>query len=181
MLTLSNRENIIIPANPRTCRPVGYAFVTLSTPDEADRATSQLSGNVILERKVSIQRARAEEMKDPISGATAAEEEASATRNKGVEGYQSNRSANIEKELEESKTLHDFSKTVSPRDVLAAPPVNWNAVNFTKIRTTLGGSVGKVKDLADEPTLTNGSENGKDGRSDRDLSESIALWYGRLF
>ena len=175
MLTLSHRENITIPANPRTCRPVGYAFVTVSTPDEADRATSQLSGNMILERKVSIQRARAEEMKAPNSGATAVEEEVSATRNKAVEDYPGNRSANIEKELEESPTLHEVSETVSPQDVQAAPLVNWNAVNFTKIRTTLGGSVGKVKDFVDEPTLTNGSGKGMDGRSDRDLGESISL------
>lgn len=175
MLTLSHRENITIPANPRTCRPVGYAFVTVSTPGEADRAISQLSGNVILERKVSIQRARAEERKDANSGATAVEEEVFATRNKAMEDYPGNRSDNIEKGLEESKTLHAVSETVAPQDVQAASPVNWNAVNFIKIRTTLGGSVGKIKDFADEPNLTNGSGKRMNGRSDRDLGELIPL------
>ena len=42
--------------------------------------------------------------------------------------------------------------------VKAAPPVNWNAVNTnrTKIRTTLGGNVSKVNDLAIGANLVNG-------------------------
>jgi RNA recognition motif-containing protein len=52
------RESTSIPKNPRTDRPVGYAFVDLSTPSEAERAISELSGKEILERKVSVQLAR---------------------------------------------------------------------------------------------------------------------------
>jgi len=37
---------------------VGYAFVDLSTPSEAERAIAELSGKEILERKVSVQLAR---------------------------------------------------------------------------------------------------------------------------
>lgn len=37
---------------------MGYAFVDLSTPTEAERAIAELNGQVILERKVSIQLAR---------------------------------------------------------------------------------------------------------------------------
>ena len=51
-------ESTSIPKNPRTERPVGYAFVDLSTPSEAERAISELSGKEILERKVSVQLAR---------------------------------------------------------------------------------------------------------------------------
>ncbi|WQF80226.1 Putative RNA recognition motif domain, nucleotide-binding alpha-beta plait domain superfamily [Colletotrichum destructivum] len=51
-------ESVSIPKNPRTDRPVGYAFVDLSTPSEAERAISELSGKEILERKVSVQLAR---------------------------------------------------------------------------------------------------------------------------
>ncbi|RCI08381.1 hypothetical protein L249_8955 [Ophiocordyceps polyrhachis-furcata BCC 54312] len=46
------------PTNPRTDRPVGYAFVDLSTPTEAQRAIDELSGKEILGRKVSVQLAR---------------------------------------------------------------------------------------------------------------------------
>lgn len=53
-----NSESTSIPVNPRTTRPVGYAFVDLSTPTEAQRAISELSGKEILERKVSVQLAR---------------------------------------------------------------------------------------------------------------------------
>lgn len=51
-------ESVSIPKNPRTERPVGYAFVDLSTPSEAERAITELSGKEILERKVSVQLAR---------------------------------------------------------------------------------------------------------------------------
>ena len=55
---LFSRESVSIPKNPRTDRPVGYAFVDLSTPTEAERAIAELSGKDILERKVSVQLAR---------------------------------------------------------------------------------------------------------------------------
>ncbi|KZZ92202.1 RNP domain protein [Moelleriella libera RCEF 2490] len=51
-------ESVSIPKNPRTDRPVGYAFVDLSTPSEAERAIADLSGRDILDRKVSVQLAR---------------------------------------------------------------------------------------------------------------------------
>ncbi|KAF1812541.1 RNA-binding domain-containing protein [Eremomyces bilateralis CBS 781.70] len=51
-------ESTSIPTNPRTQRPVGYAFVDLSTPSEAERAIAELNGQSILDRKVSIQLAR---------------------------------------------------------------------------------------------------------------------------
>jgi RNA recognition motif-containing protein len=51
-------ETTSIPTNPRTTRPVGYAFVDLSTPSEAERAIAELNGKSILDRKVSIQLAR---------------------------------------------------------------------------------------------------------------------------
>ncbi|KAL2282508.1 hypothetical protein FJTKL_10589 [Diaporthe vaccinii] len=51
-------EGVTIPKNPRTERSVGYAFVDLSTPTEAERAIAELSGKEILERKVSVQLAR---------------------------------------------------------------------------------------------------------------------------
>lgn len=51
-------ESISIPKNPRTDRPVGYAFVDLATTSEAERAITELSGKGILERKVSVQLAR---------------------------------------------------------------------------------------------------------------------------
>lgn len=54
-------ESTSIPTNPRTGRPVGYAFVDLSTPSEAERAINELSGKEILQRKVSVQLARKHE------------------------------------------------------------------------------------------------------------------------
>ncbi|KAI5357076.1 Putative RNA recognition motif domain, nucleotide-binding alpha-beta plait domain superfamily [Septoria linicola] len=51
-------ETTSIPTNPRTTRPVGYAFVDVSTPTEAERAINELNGKTILDRKVSVQLAR---------------------------------------------------------------------------------------------------------------------------
>lgn len=64
-------ESTSIPKNPRTDRPVGYAFVDLSTPSEAERAITELSGKEILERKVSVQLARKPEPAGEKKEATA--------------------------------------------------------------------------------------------------------------
>lgn len=63
-------ETTSIPTNPRTTRPVGYAFVDLSTAEEAQKAIAELAGKFILDRKVSVQLARKPE--------TAAEKQAAA-------------------------------------------------------------------------------------------------------
>lgn len=75
---LSDSESTSIPKNPRTDRPVGYAFVDLSTPSEAERAITELSGKEILERKVSVQLARkpepaGEKTEGAVSGGDGAE------------------------------------------------------------------------------------------------------------
>lgn len=77
-------ESTSIPTNPRTTRPVGYAFVDLSTSTEAQRAMSELSGKEILSRKVSVQLARKPE--------TAAERaEAAHSGGEGVSGGEGTR------------------------------------------------------------------------------------------
>lgn len=78
-------ESVSIPKNPRTDRPVGYAFVDLSTPSEAERAIEELSGKEILERKVSVQLARKPE--------PAGEKAADAANGEGSGGEGSRRRA----------------------------------------------------------------------------------------
>ena len=63
-------ETTSIPTNPRTTRPVGYAFVDVSTPSEAERAINELNGLTILDRKVSVQLARKPEPAAEKAGAT---------------------------------------------------------------------------------------------------------------
>lgn len=65
-------ESTSIPENPRTQRPVGYAFVDLKNAEDAQKAIDNLSGKDILERKVSVQLARkpdAEALKNEEGGA----------------------------------------------------------------------------------------------------------------
>ncbi|KAL8725808.1 MAG: hypothetical protein Q9181_006274 [Wetmoreana brouardii] len=77
-------ETTSIPTNPRTTRPVGYAFVDLSTAEEAQKAITELSGKEILDRKVSVQLARKPE--------TAAEKaEAAASGGEGGSGNEARR------------------------------------------------------------------------------------------
>lgn len=82
-----NRESTSIPTNPRTTRPVGYAFVDLSTATEAQRAISELSGKEILNRKVSVQLARKPETSvekaDGVSGGEGASGGEGRRRNVG--------------------------------------------------------------------------------------------------
>lgn len=79
LLTSGFSETTSIPTNPRTTRPVGYAFVDLSTADDAQRAIGELSGKEVLDRKVSVQLAR-----KPESAAERAE--AAASGGEGVSG-----------------------------------------------------------------------------------------------
>lgn len=67
---MTRSETTSIPTNPRTTRPVGYAFVDVSTPSEAERAINELNGKSILDRKVSVQLARKPE---PASSSPTAE------------------------------------------------------------------------------------------------------------
>lgn len=73
-------ESVSIPKNPRTDRPVGYAFVDLSTPSEAERAIAELSGKEVLERKVSVQLARKPEPAEKTEGANGEGAGAEGTR-----------------------------------------------------------------------------------------------------
>lgn len=66
--------------NPRTNRPVGYAFVDLATAHEATAAIEELSGKEILQRKVSVQLARKPESAEAkAEGAVSGGEGASGT------------------------------------------------------------------------------------------------------
>lgn len=172
---MSNREDVSVSADPRTSCPVGYAFVAVSTSDEADRAMSQLSGNEILDRKVSVERAQAEEMKAPTSSNVVTKDAASATANELMEGYKGNRGLNVEERLNGNEMPHPISDITSPTKMQSAPPVSWNAVNTTKIRTTLGGSKGKAKDLLDQPTATNGVGKETQEHSNRDAGRLVPI------
>lgn len=79
-------ESVSIPKNPRTDRPVGYAFVDLSTPSEAERAIAELSGKEILERKVSVQLARKPEVNEKPEAAAAEGSADGARRRQSTRG-----------------------------------------------------------------------------------------------
>nr|POF17114.1 single-stranded tg1-3 dna-binding protein [Quercus suber] len=78
-------ETTSIPTNPRTTRPVGYAFVDVSTPSEAERAINELNGKTIMDRKVSVQLARKPEQNatEAGEGGEGQERRRNSTRGRG--------------------------------------------------------------------------------------------------
>ena len=125
-------ENDFISVNPRTQRHDGFALVDLTTSDNADSATSQLSSKQILARKVSVQSARKSD--PPAPGIATKEDEVNPSedaKNKWVN--------EDEEEVTETKEPELASHTrIGPTSAL-----NWNSVNKIKIRTTLGGHLGQ--------------------------------------
>jgi RNA recognition motif-containing protein len=82
-------ESTSIPVNPRTGRPVGYAFVDLKSAEEAEKAIANLSGQDILERKVSVQLARKPEQggaNDAAGEGAEGERKRSSGRGRGGRG-----------------------------------------------------------------------------------------------
>ena len=77
-------ETTSIPTNPRTTRPVGYAFVDVSTPSEAERAINELNGQTIMDRKVSVQLARKPEPAAEVAeGGEGQQRRRNSTRGRG--------------------------------------------------------------------------------------------------
>ena len=75
-------ESTSIPTNPRTTRPVGYAFVDVSTPSEAERAVTELNQKSILDRAVFVQLARKPD-ENQTNGEASAPRKRSSTRGRG--------------------------------------------------------------------------------------------------
>ncbi|KAF4123772.1 RNA recognition motif [Geosmithia morbida] len=118
-------ESVSIPKNPRTERPVGYAFVDLSTPSEAERAIEELSGKEILERKVSVQLARkpepaGEKAEGEAAGAEGTRRRASGrgrgrARGRGGRGARSGRTEGTEESKDgEAAEAADAAATDAP-------------------------------------------------------------------
>lgn len=76
-------DTVSIPTNPRTGRHVGYAFVDLHTPSEAERAVNELNGLEVLERKLSVQLARKNEAGEGEDGHRAPRNRNPRTRARG--------------------------------------------------------------------------------------------------
>lgn len=118
-------------------------------------------------------------MQNPDPGtAGAADVEDSIARSKHTEGYDGNRIVSVQEGAEVNNKLGESSEIISPQDMQAAPPVNWNTVNNIKIRTTLGGSLSKVKVSADKPSVANGSQ--QEVEDDRALGQFILLRVSRV-
>ncbi|KAI9726593.1 MAG: hypothetical protein M1828_000960 [Chrysothrix sp. TS-e1954] len=96
-------ETTSIPTNPRTTRPVGYAFVDVSAPSEAERAVNELNGKTILDRKVSVQLARKPEEAaagDEIANGEGRKRQSSRGRGRGRGGRRGGRGGRSPREAD---------------------------------------------------------------------------------
>jgi RNA recognition motif-containing protein len=158
-------ESVSIPVNPRTSRPVGYAFVDLSTPTEAERAITDLNGQTILERKVSIQLARKPETH--AEGATSGGEGTSGneTRRRGSHrgrgrgrGRGGRAGRGDRTSAREPATNGNETATNGAAAVAAAAPTNVSSQVLPLIETT-NGTLTAQKDA--EGAATEADKNAK--------------------
>lgn len=86
--------------NPRTNRPVGYAFVDLASVEQAQAAIAALSGKEILERKVSVQVAQKPDLHKDGENGEGRKRGQNRTRGRGRgRGGRFNRSGRVSCEL----------------------------------------------------------------------------------
>ncbi|KAI9652172.1 MAG: hypothetical protein M1831_007153 [Alyxoria varia] len=138
-------ETTSIPTNPRTTRPVGYAFVDLSTPSEAERAVQELNGKTVLDRKVSVQLARKPDEGTDGEGISkkSSQRKRSSGRGRGRGGRRGGRSG---------RTTRDPKEDGAEGEANGAP-------------TNVPGQVEPLADATNKQ-LTNGKgEEGADGSS----------------
>lgn len=107
--SLFHSESTSIPVNPRTNRPVGYAFVDLKTAEEAEKAIQDLSGKDILERKVSVQLARKPDQTAGAEGAEGADKRASGRGRGGRGRGRGGRARGGARTAVRNKTLRSFN------------------------------------------------------------------------
>ncbi|KAI4138753.1 MAG: hypothetical protein L6R39_006629 [Caloplaca ligustica] len=108
-------DDLKIPVNPRTSRSLGYAFVTLSTADEAARAVEGLSGSQFADRKLSVQFAR------PGTGTDEPDQKAEQSRMKASARYALNPQQTTNFISRNRDTGKDFSSKPSSNETVLAP------------------------------------------------------------
>ena len=152
---MENSETALIPVNPRTSRPVGYGFVEVATSVDADRAISELSGKCLLERKISVQRARKAPSgrASPSTSSFGKETTTAAPVDEDTVDCKVEISDEDPVEAEGYKPVEEVkqeSRNVMKQVEQKMVPTNWSAINTTKIRTSLGGGQSKIKAEEDE-------------------------------
>lgn len=145
---------MFIPVNPRTKRPVGYAFVDIASCLQAQRATLELSGQYLLERKISVQLARKSSLpvqvdeSSPVPGQRIQIQEGEAMGEEATEDKAAVKDeSSSEGEADRAdKGFHHEVRIMGEKLDTKATPVNWNAANTVKIRTKLGEGRNKYGD-----------------------------------
>ena len=141
--------------NPRTSRPVGYGFVEVATSVDADRAISELSGKFLLERKISVQRAR----KAPSGRASPSTSSSGKKTSTAAPVDEDTMDCKVEISDEDPVEAEGYNPVEEVKQQVRnvmnqleqkMVPTNWSAINTTKIRTSLGGGQSKIKVEEDE-------------------------------
>ncbi|KAK3170618.1 hypothetical protein OEA41_002699 [Lepraria neglecta] len=170
-------ETALIPVNPHTSRPVGYGFVEVATSVDADRAISELSGKFLLERKISVQRARKAPSgrASPSTSNFGKETTTAAPVDKDTMDCKVEISDEDPVEAEGYKPVEEVKQEV--RNVMNQAeqkivPTNWSAINTTKIRTSLGGSQSKIKlEEDEEPQKQEETQEGEEPHKEQETQK----------
>lgn len=178
ILTHENSENVYIPLNPRIQRPVGHAFVDVASSLQAGRACLELSGQHLLERKVSVQSARApapvpDETSSPVKGQQARMPERYTMDEDDPDNetvIKNESSSEDEADSSEDDSVQALPPAINKPDTNTASK-NWNVGSSVSIRTKLGGSASwpNLKDIEDPPEYPGMAVRQKKGWSERFL------------
>ena len=175
----SNSERITLPINPRTARPCGYAFTTTTELGDAERAVSELSGSQILDRKVSVELSRRTDTASANSNIAKTERHEKRNDEGSIQLDQKPETSSRDASIAATEGQNTAKDEAPPKPELelgeileSAPSMNWNAVNHTKIRTSLGSGLDKDKGKLGQQILT-----GKDADSTRETGQSLTSQF----
>ena len=146
-------ETISVPTNPRTARPVGYAFVEVSNPSEANCAIQNLSGKTFMDRNVSLHLAREPEAAAPKRQTTAEPQDHATLGNergkkrwtatqKRAARRAAQRASHLEEDLGAKRWQKQLQKKINTRaDVLAGSKVFNEDAMLPAVNSTSGDTM----------------------------------------
>ncbi|KAK4690590.1 protein AIR1/2, partial [Lecanoromycetidae sp. Uapishka_2] len=160
MLEGRRLEDVEIAVHPRTKRPTGYAFVDVASSLQAQRAIFELSGQILLERKVSVQLSKSpapvpDETSSPTKRQESHTQEGHDTDGDSLEdeaAVKNESSSDDEADSHKEEFHRELQKVRGDLDRNAASK-NWNTGSSINIRTKLGGNTSwpSLKDIEDLP------------------------------
>ncbi|KAL8643696.1 MAG: hypothetical protein Q9226_008179 [Calogaya cf. arnoldii] len=97
---------VTVPNHPRTSRPLGYAFIDLSTSEQALQAVSQLSGKAVVGREVLVQL-----VSDKKAETDPEQKRVRRQSRRDLEAKQSGKESGLEQTFNETAVILDLNRS----------------------------------------------------------------------